>query len=148
MNVQYIVVHCSASRINRPYKVEQLERDHQARGMRSAGYHFYIPRNGIIIPLRPLNVIGAHARGYNRKSIGVCYEGGLLSDGTPGDTRTLEQKGALLLLLRMLRRCYPQARIVGHRDLSPDLNRDGKISPNEWTKLCPCFDAKEAYAQL
>ena len=64
MNVQYIVVHCSATRINRPYKVEQLERDHQARGMRSAGYHFYIPRNGIIIPLRPLNVIGAKALGY------------------------------------------------------------------------------------
>ena len=92
--------------------------------------------------------MGAHARGYNRKSIGVCYEGGLLSDGTPSDTRTLEQRGALVLLLRMLRRCYPQARIVGHRDLSPDLNGDGKISPNEWTKLCPCFDAKEAYDQL
>lgn len=115
MNVQYIVVHCSATRINRPYKVEQLERDHQARGMRSAGYHFYIPRNGIIIPLRPLNVIGAHARGYNRKSIGVCYEGGLLSDGTPSDTRTLEQKGALVLLLKDAAQMLPPS---AHRGTS------------------------------
>lgn len=148
MNVQYIVVHCSATRINHPYKVEQLIRDHQARGMRDAGYHFYIPRDGIIIPLRPMTMIGAHALGYNRRSIGVCYEGGLLSDGTPKDTRTLEQRAALEILLRKLRGCYPQARIVGHRDLSMDRNGDGQITPNEWSKLCPCFDAQEAYAQL
>lgn len=72
MNVQYIVVHCSASRINRPYKVEQLERDHQARGMRSAGYHFYIPRNGIIIPLRPLNVIGHTPEVITAKALGYA----------------------------------------------------------------------------
>ncbi|MCI6154730.1 MAG: N-acetylmuramoyl-L-alanine amidase [Bacteroidales bacterium] len=148
MNIQYIVVHCSATRINRPYTLKQLIQDHQARGMRTAGYHFYIPRNGIIIPIRGMNSPGAHVRGYNYKSIGICYEGGLLCDGSPSDTRTLEQRAALVLLLRMLRQCYPQARIVGHRDLSPDLNHDGTVTPNEWTKQCPCFDAKEAYAHL
>ena len=31
--------------------------------------------------------------------------------------------------------------VVGHRDLSPDNNQDGKITPNEWLKTCPGFDA-------
>ncbi|WP_218565127.1 MULTISPECIES: hypothetical protein [unclassified Pseudomonas] len=35
---------------------------------------------------------------------------------------------------------YPAARILGHRDLSPDLNNDGKITPIEFIKACPSFD--------
>lgn len=72
MNVQYIIVHCSATRIDHPYKVEQLERDHRARGMRSAGYHFYIPRDGIIIPLRPLNVVGRTPEVITAKALGYA----------------------------------------------------------------------------
>jgi N-acetylmuramoyl-L-alanine amidase len=41
----------------------------------------------------------------------------------------------------MLLRDYPESRIVGHRDLSPDLNHNGEIEPEEWIKECPCFDA-------
>ena len=48
----------------------------------------------------------------------------------------------------MLKKKYPKAVIQGHRDFSPDLNKDGKITPNEWIKLCPCFDAKTEYASL
>src|SRR5690606_39171735 len=44
-------------------------------------------------------------------------------------------------LLRDLSTRYPQARICGHRDLSPDRNRDGVIGPQEHIKACPCFDA-------
>ena len=76
-DIRYIVVHCSATRASQSYSPEALEHDHRARGFRSAGYHFYIRRSGAIIPLRPLEQIGAHARGYNRLSYGVCYEGGL-----------------------------------------------------------------------
>ncbi len=82
-------------------------------------------------------------------SIGVCYIGGLAKDGkTPKDTRTAGQKDSLRRLLIELKRKYPSAIICGHRDLSPDLNHDGKIEPNEWVKACPCFDAQEEYKDI
>ena len=58
------------------------------------------------------------------------------------------QKASLRSLLKMLHKKYPTAVIQGHRDFSPDLNKDGKITPNEWMKACPCFDAKTEYANL
>ena len=75
-NIRYIVVHCSATRCTMDYTEVMLERDHKARGFRHAGYHFYVRRSGSIIPLRPLDEVGAHARGYNACSWGVCYEVG------------------------------------------------------------------------
>lgn len=145
---EYIVVHCSATRAGRDYDPDQLQRDHMARGFHSAGYHFYVRKSGYVHPFRPLEMIGAHAFGYNGKSIGVCYEGGLDDSGKAADTRTPQQKESLLRLLSELRSIYPKAKIVGHRYLSPDLNNDGKITSNEWTKLCPCFDANTEYQDI
>lgn len=147
-DIRYIVVHCSATRADHPYPVEALESDHIARGFRGAGYHFYIRRSGVIHPLRPLERIGAHALGYNRCSWGVCYEGGLSPSGEPQDTRTSAQREALHSLLRHLLSLAPTAHIVGHRELSPDRNGDGMISPAEWRKACPSFDASSEYASL
>lgn len=125
-----------------------MERDHRRRGFGSAGYHYYIRRTGRIIGMRSIATPGAHARGYNRCSIGICYEGGLDEEGHPSDTRTPEQKSALIRLLRRLRSYVPSATIVGHRDLSPDLDGDGIVEPHEWLKQCPSFDAKAEYAEL
>lgn len=147
-DIRYIVVHCSATRASQPYPPEALERDHQARGFHSAGYHFCIRRSGIICPLRPLSQMGAHVLGYNRCSYGVCYEGGLDDDGRPADTRTPAQRTALIQLLQLLLKLAPQATILGHRDLSPDRNGDGRITPDEWIKQCPCFDALHEYQHL
>ena len=61
-------------------------------------------------------------------------------NGRPADTRTLLQKAALQLTVRTLLRKYPRAQVVGHRDLSPDRNLNGRIEPHEWIKQCPCFD--------
>lgn len=130
------------------YTPDMMERDHRERGFNSAGYHFYIPRSGYRHPMRPLELAGAHVTGFNKESIGVCYEGGISAEGKPADTRTDAQKQALLSLLKELVVLYPDAEIVGHRDLSPDLNGDGVISPDEWTKQCPCFDAKKEYAKI
>lgn len=146
--INLIVVHCSATREDRSYTPEQMERDHKARGFNSAGYNFYIRRSGEIISLRPLDQIPAHAKGYNRNSIGICYEGGLDSNGVARDTRTNAQRLALESLLKQLIAAYPDSKIVGHRDLSPDLNGNGIIEPNEWTKMCPCFDASVEYKHL
>ena len=136
-DIKYLVLHCSASRCNEDYSVEQLRRDHKARGFYDIGYHFYITRDGITHVCRPIDHIGAHARCFNDHSIGVCYEGGLDEQGQPADTRTMEQKIALIALLRQLRLDYPEARIAGHNELSTNVH-----------KACPCFKASREYKDL
>ncbi len=147
-DIRYLVIHCSATRCNRPYSLAQMDRDHRARGFAGIGYHYYIRLNGDICALRGRDEVGAHVRGYNRISLGICYEGGLNERGHAEDTRTPEQKASLIKLLKWLHGFYPQAKIVGHRDLSPDKNGDGKIDAHEWVKLCPCFDASREYAYI
>ena len=71
---------------------------------------------------------GAHATGYNRHSIGICYEGGLVIRGRPCDTRTQEQKDTLYKLIKRLKEDYPEAKVMGHRDL-PGVKKD-----------CPCYE--------
>ena len=134
--IDLIIVHCSATRCDRTFTFEALDACHKARGWKCCGYHYYITRDGQLHQARPEEMAGAHARRYNAHSIGVCYEGGLDTDGRPADTRTSEQKRALLALLRSLKADYPSAQIVGHRDLP-------------WVrKACPCFDAAAEYATL
>lgn len=147
-DIRYIVVHCSATRSTVDYPETQLEQDHKARGFKRAGYHFYIRKSGSIIPLRPLDEVGAHVRGHNSHSWGVCYEGGLDATGQPADTRTEAQRRALRLLLIRLHRLAPKSIILGHRDLSPDRDGDGEVEPHEWIKMCPCFDARQAYRSI
>ncbi len=136
-SVKHLVIHCSATRCDRDYTVEQLLRDHKARGFRTVGYHFYIRRSGVVTQHRRLLEVGAHCRPWNRCSIGICYEGGLDTGGRPADTRTQAQCEQLLLLLMKLRKLFPRARIVGHRDL-----------PGTTPKECPCFDVQKEYAFL
>ncbi len=134
--INLIVIHCSATRCDRSFSPETLKACHKARGFMTTGYHYYITRDGQLHFCRPDSIPGAHARRYNAHSIGVCYEGGLDEHGRPADTRTPAQRHALLCLLRTLRADYPQAEIVGHRDL-PWVRKD-----------CPCFDARTEYADL
>ena len=133
--IKLLVIHCSATRCNVSFPVERLQECHLQRGFRDIGYHFYITRDGEIHRGRALEKVGAHCRNHNTHSVGVCYEGGLDANGKPKDTRTLEQKGALLALLRELKRQFPKALVVGHRDLNP-------------MKGCPCFDAVKEYAEI
>lgn len=134
-SVSLIVVHCSATKCNRPFSVEALIATGEAK-YGQCSYHYYVRRNGDIIPLLPEAVQGAHAKHYNAHSIGICYEGGLNEKGQPDDTRTEEQKHALYELLKDLHKDYPNARILGHRDL-PHVTKD-----------CPCFDVQTEYADL
>lgn len=76
--ITMIVVHSSATRCNHPYTVHQLYHDHvEVNHWRYIGYHFFISRDGKVHATRPLERMGAHARGWNAHSIGICYEGGL-----------------------------------------------------------------------
>lgn len=138
--IDMIVIHCSATRADVPLSPRQLEEMHRQRGFDGCGYHYYVRRDGEICTMRPVDRPGAHAKGYNQHSIGVCYEGGLDEQGRPADTRTELQKRSLRVLVRVLAMDFQTRRIVGHRDLSPDLDGDGVIEPEEWTKVYPCFD--------
>ena len=60
--------------------------------------------------------------------------------------RTKGQVHSMHVLVLTLLRDYPGCRVCGHRDLSPDLNGNGEIEPEEWVKACPCFDAEEEWA--
>ena len=138
--INLIVIHCSASRRNQRFTVEQLRQCHNARFHgKGIGYHYYIEQDGTVYQTRDENEIGMHVRGYNAHSIGVCYEGGLDEQGKSADTRTPAQKRSLLTLLRALKEDYPDAEIKGHREL-PNVH-----------KTCPCFDCQELrnyFAQL
>ncbi len=134
-NIELIVIHCSATRCDRRFSLEDLIACHDAR-FGFTGYHYYITKDGRTYQTRHEQLVGAHAKGYNQHSIGVCYEGGLTPDGEPADTRTPQQKTALRALLRSLKEDYPKAVILGHRDL-PNVRKE-----------CPCFDAETEYATL
>ena len=133
--IHLIIVHCSATRCNQSFPVTALIRCHADR-FGFTGYHYYITRDGTVTQTRHEQLVGAHARGYNSHSLGVCYEGGLDKEGQPADTRTRNQKRSLLSLLKKLKRAHPEARILGHRDL-PGVH-----------KACPCFDAQTEYQAL
>ena len=129
-SIKFLVLHCSATRCNQDYSVEQLRRDHKKRGFYDIGYHFYIRKDGTMTQHRKLLEVGAHARPYNRCSIGICYEGGLNEEGRACNTMTAEQETRLVDLFRNLKILFPNAKIVGHRDL-----------PGTTPKECPGFDA-------
>ena len=133
--VSLLIVHCSATRCDRPFSVESLIATGEAR-FGQVSYHYYVRRNGDVVPLLPESVQGVHARHYNYCSLGICYEGGLDEKGRAVDTRTPAQKASLYQLLKNLREDYPDARIMGHSEL-PHV-----------AKACPCFDASEEYKDL
>ena len=153
--IDYIAVHCTATPDGRDLTVEQIRKQHKAQGWSDVGYHYIIYRDGTVHLGRDVDISGAHVSGYNPYSIGIAYVGGL--ENRPGmaysrlkakDTRTEAQKASLMALLMDLRKFYPKAVIQGHRDFSPDRNHDGVISPDEWVKDCPSFDAKFAYRNI
>lgn len=143
-DIKYIVVHCSATKKTRDKTALDIDAEHKKRGWSRIGYHYVIRRDGLLEKGRREDEVGAHVYGYNRKSIGVCLIGGLderaqIMEGFEG-TFTPEQAETLKEVLQSLQWKYPKAKILGHRDLSPDTNGDGTISRWEWVKNCPCFD--------
>jgi len=129
-----IIIHCAATPNGRWHDVNDIDKWHQSRGFKRSdefrnkfnprlsaiGYHFIIYNNGAVATGRSLSEVGAHAQGFNAKSIGVCLIG--------TDKYTKEQWESLRANVRGLLKQYPNATIVGHRDL-PEVH-----------KTCPGFD--------
>lgn len=133
--ISEIIVHCSATPAGRNVRCSEIRRWHMAdRGFSDIGYHFVIDLDGTVETGRPLSQLGAHCVGHNRKSIGICYIGGVDHKGNASDTRTISQKEALTRLILIIKQAFPNVRVHGHRDFA--------------RKECPSFDAASEYAGL
>ena len=144
--IKYIAVHCTAS--HQSMTIEGLKQEFKRKGWGNPGYHYVVSPNGKITQLLDEDKVSNGVKGFNSVSVNIAYIGGIDTDCKPIDNRTDEQKASLRSLLKMLHKKYPTAVIQGHRDFSPDLNHDGRITPNEYIKACPCFDAKAEYANI
>ena len=159
--INLIVIHCSASPngvslfrgvpgalpIQTPVSVidswhatRGFHRDPAARErfnpqLAAIGYHFVIYTNGCTVTGRSMEEIGAHVNGFNQKSLGVCLVG--TDQFTPAQWVTLRD------LIKRLQANYPDTKIVGHRDLSPDQNQNGIVENFEWLKTCPGFSVAD-----
>lgn len=141
--IDLIVIHCSATPNGLPVSVDTIRSWHQARGFEDIGYHYLVYIDGRLVGGRPEAKVGAHALGHNANSIGVCMVGGIGGPDSHNPGRyTPAQWEALRVLVQRLQAAYPGAEVVGHRDLSPDLDGDGVVEPEEWIKLCPSFEVK------
>jgi N-acetylmuramoyl-L-alanine amidase len=131
--IKYLVVHCSATQATQMIGASEINQMHVQRGFDGIGYHFIIRRNpnstgGIIELGRPITDVGAHVKGHNSESLGICLIGGITQSGAPEANFTPQQYQALYWILNYLRTMFPKTSIVGHRDF-PDAG-----------KSCPCFD--------
>ena len=135
-----IVLHCSATREGQDFSVETIRAWHKQRGFRDIGYHYVIQRNGDIQEGRPVAMQGAHVRGHNKNSIGICYIGGVEDardyNGNlkPKDTRTPQQMDSLESLISSLMAKHIDATLHGHNEFS--------------AKACPSFDVQKEYKHL
>ena len=129
--INEIIIHCSATKAGQDFDVKDIDRWHKERGWKGVGYHYVIKLDGTIQEGRPLDQTGAHCTGHNKKSIGICYIGGLDKSGKPKDTRTVAQKESLRLLVNQLLEMFPGSKVYGHREFA--------------NKECPCFDVSKEF---
>ena len=131
-SITEIIIHCSATAEGRDFGVADIRRWHKAQGWTDVGYHYVVRLDGTVQEGRALSEPGAHCKGHNAHSIGICYVGGLAADGrTPKDTRTTAQRAAPRALVDRLQRQFPAATVHGHCEFA--------------AKACPCFDVRAEF---
>jgi N-acetylmuramoyl-L-alanine amidase len=155
--IQRLVIHCSATpsgqRLakNSQSAAAVIDGWHKVRGfarqpdavarfnphLPCIGYHHVIDLNGSCESGRGAGEVGAHVAGHNADSIGICLVGGAEREARYSRAQWTMLRTLVLNYRHQLGRDLP---VVGHRDLSPDLNGDGQIKSNEWLKTCPGFD--------
>lgn len=138
--IRFLTIHCTATPEGLDCSAKQIaDMDIQRFGQES--YHHIVTLDGTDHARLADTVKGAHVGGHNTGNIGVSYVGGIDRVTKKGkDTRTPAQRETLRKIVSAYKAKYPGIVVRGHRDWSPDLNGDGKITPNEWVKQCPCFD--------
>lgn len=150
-HIARIFVHCTAS-WQESTTVESLRKEFKDKGWRAPGYHYVVFPDGNVKKLLEEGLVANGVKNYNSTAIHVAWVGGIThktnSEIASCDNRTPEQMVALFDLLTKLKLKYKSAMILGHRDISPDLNHNGVIDPWERIKECPCFDAMVEYMDI
>ena len=121
--ISFLVIHCSDTDNNKNISAIDIHKMHLDFGWDGIGYHKVINRSGKIENGRPEYWVGAHVKGKNDISLGVCLIG--------RDNFTKNQFTSLEYVLKEWKAKYPTAKIVGHKDT-------GNTS-----KTCPNFDVIE-----
>lgn len=116
-----LIIHCSATPNGRDNSAEDIHRWHKQKGWDGIGYHYVIRIDGTIESGRPEYWAGAHAKGHNSGSIGICMIG--------TDKYTSAQWLSLRDLIDQLSILYPNIGIIGHNEVSG--------------KDCPGFDVQK-----
>ncbi|MFP4365509.1 MAG: N-acetylmuramoyl-L-alanine amidase [Bacteroidales bacterium] len=117
--INKIIVHCSDSDNPTHDDISVIDQWHKQRGWKGVGYHYFIASDGEIQYGRELHEIGAHVRGHNRDSIGICLHG--------KTEFTHKQFQSLRTLLEAFDLTMNIADVYGHRDFDKN-------------KTCPNFD--------
>tara|TARA_R110002049_G_scaffold103044_2_gene249194 strand:+ start:521 stop:1096 length:576 start_codon:yes stop_codon:yes gene_type:complete len=136
-DINKIIIHCSATREGQDFDVETIRDWHvNGRGWSDIGYHYLIRLNGDLETGRSIDKVGAHCKGHNKDSIGICYVGGVEEDGkTPKDTMTAEQEKSMREIIFALRIVQDKnITIHGHNEFS--------------SKACPSFTVSEKFADI
>ena len=119
-NIKLLIVHCSDTENSKNLNAIDIHEMHLHFGWEGIGYHKIIQRSGKIENGRPEYWIGAHVKGKNKISLGVCLIG--------RDKFTNKQFTSLEKILRKWKILYPQAQILGH------------YNTGNTHKTCPNFD--------
>jgi len=129
-STESIVIHCSATKPTMDIGLNEIRKWHvKDNGWRDVGYHYIVRRNGEVELGRRHDDTGAHAAGYNHKTIGVCMVGGMADDNSAQNNFTDKQWTAVKDLLNQIKVDYPGVNIIGHNEIS--------------SKECPSFDVQE-----
>ena len=124
--IKYLIIHCSATPEGREHTAADIDKWHKQRGFRKIGYHYVIQIDGIVEAGRPIREVGAHAKGKNANSIGICYIGGCDVNMKPKDTLTPAQSKSLYRIVTECLFLFPKAKVAGHYHFA--------------NKACPSFD--------
>lgn len=125
--IEYLVVHTAAAPGDP--SIQDIDRWHRDRGWECCGYHFVIRRDGRLEVGRSTEYQGAHVRGLNARSLGVCCSGN--GDVEPFTEAQIEALIRLAVRLRLVYGIEPE-RMIGHREayrLVPPEMRESKTCP-------------------
>ena len=125
--INEIILHCADTKITQSFSIKDIRKWHvEERGWSDVGYHYYIRLNGKREIGRHIEKSGAHAKNHNSNSIGVCFEGGKLSNGDKWTCPLLPQMQSYTKLKDYLFAIYGDLKVSGHYEYS--------------SKTCPNFN--------
>lgn len=136
--INEIIIHCSATRPDwmqgrtSAEKRDEIRRWHLGNGWRDIGYHHLIDRDGGLVTGRSINVVGAHCKGHNTGTLGICLIGGHGSSEHDEfeENYTAEQEEALRKYITAQKMTFPTiSKISGHNEYA--------------AKACPGFQVQE-----